>query len=59
MRDNQNTHDIVANISSLQSGIDILKSEWKTNPEMVEKIIPLMIQKLELLQLDLTPHKEK
>ncbi|MEA9355029.1 hypothetical protein SHI21_02395 [Bacteriovorax sp. PP10] len=44
------THDINATLSSLLSALELVNDEWKTNPELVDKILPLTTQKLDLLR---------
>ena len=44
------THDINSTLSSLLSALELVNDEWKNNPELVDKILPLTAQKLELLQ---------
>lgn len=42
-------HDINASLSSLLGAFELINEEWKTNPELVEKIIPLTKSKIEEL----------
>lgn len=44
------THDINSTLSSLLSALEVVNDEWKTNPELVDKILPLTTSKLDLLQ---------
>lgn len=44
------THDINSTLSSLLSALEVVNDEWKTNPALVDKILPLTTQKLDLLQ---------
>lgn len=44
------THDINSTLSALLSALEVINDEWKTNPELVDKILPLTTQKLALLQ---------
>ena len=44
------THDINSTLSSLLSALEVVNDEWKTNPTLVDKILPLTTQKLDLLQ---------
>lgn len=44
------THDINATLSSLLSALELVNDEWKSNPELVDKILPLTVQKLDLLR---------
>ena len=43
-------HDINSTLSSLLSALDLVNEEWKTNPELVDKILPLTGQKFDLLK---------
>ncbi len=44
------THDINSTLSSLLSALEVINDEWKSNPQLVDKILPLTEQKLELLK---------
>ena len=44
------THDINSTLSSLLSAFELINDEWKTNPELVDKILPLTANKLDLLK---------
>ena len=44
------THDINSTLSALLSAIELMNEEWKTNPELVDKILPLTSQKFDLLR---------
>ena len=43
------THDINSTLSSLLSAFELINDEWKSNPELVDKILPLTVNKLDLL----------
>lgn len=47
-------HDINASLSALQGAIEIIHDEWKTNPELVDRILPLTFEKLNQLQTQIT-----
>jgi hypothetical protein len=51
-------HDINAAISALLNAIELTKDEWKTNPELVDKILPLSIDKILELQNHLSRYKK-
>lgn len=51
------THDINAAISALMNAIELTRDEWKTNPELVDKILPLTIDKIIELQGHLARYK--
>ena len=44
------THDTNSTLSSLLSALELMSDEWKKNPELVDKILPLTEQKLSLLK---------
>ncbi len=44
------THDINSTLSSLLSALELMSDEWKKNPELVDKILPLTEQKFSLLK---------
>lgn len=53
---NSNTqlvHDINSSLQALQGALEVIKDEWKTNPELVERILPLTVDKINQLQLQL------
>jgi hypothetical protein len=43
-------HDINASISALQGALEVITEEWRTNPELVERILPLAVDKIHQLQ---------
>jgi len=43
-------HDINASLSALFGAIEIINEEWRTNPKLVDKILPLTAEKLNQLQ---------
>ena len=43
------THDINSSLSSLLSAFELINDEWKSNPELVDRILPLTVTKLDLL----------
>ena len=46
-------HDINASLSALQGAIEVVKDEWRTNPELVDKLLPLTLDKINQLQSQL------
>lgn len=44
------THDINSTLSSLLSAFELINDEWKSNPELVDKILPLTANKIDLLK---------
>ena len=51
------THDINSTLSSLLSALELVNDEWKSNPELVDKILPLTSQKLDLLREQLNLYR--
>ena len=50
-------HDINSSLSALQSAIDVIKDEWRSNPELVDKILPLTVDKIHELHLQLQNYR--
>jgi hypothetical protein len=50
-------HDINSSLSALQSAIDVIKDEWRSNPELVDKILPLAVDKIHELHLQLQNYR--
>ena len=46
-------HDINSSLSALQGAMEVVNDEWRSNPELVEKVLPLTIDKIYQLQLQL------
>lgn len=46
-------HDINSSLSALQGAMEVVNDEWRSNPELVEKVLPLTIEKIYQLQLQL------
>lgn len=53
----QLTHDINASLSALQGAIEVIKDEWRANPELVDRIIPLTVEKINQLHLQIENYK--
>lgn len=51
------THDINATLSALLSALELVNDEWKSNPELVDKILPLTTMKLDLLREQLSLYR--
>lgn len=56
---NIDDHDIKSNLSALQNGLNLITEEWKTNPELVERILPLMVEKILELKLNFETLKNR
>lgn len=52
------THDINATLSALLSALELINGEWKSNPELVDRIVPLTINKVELLSLQIAEYRK-
>ena len=52
-------HDIKSAISSLQSGLNLVTEEWKENPELVGRILPLMLEKIKEIQNELEIYQQR
>lgn len=46
-------HDINASLSALQGAFEVVKDEWRTNPELVDRLLPLTLDKINQLQSQL------
>ncbi len=47
-------HDINASLSALQGAIELIHDEWRNDPELVDRILPLTFEKLDQLQTQIT-----
>ena len=50
-------HDINASISALVNAVELTRDEWRNNPELVDRILPLTIDKILELQDHLAKYK--
>jgi hypothetical protein len=55
----QDDHNMKSAISSLQNGLNLISDEWKKNPKLVEQILPLMLDKIKELELELKSFHQK
>ncbi|OUR93674.1 hypothetical protein A9Q84_19615 [Halobacteriovorax marinus] len=55
---NKLIHDINAAISAVSQAVDLISDNWKENPELVEKMLPLTREKLITLSSDWQEMKE-
>lgn len=46
-------HNINSSISALQVAMEVIKDEWRSNPELVERILPLTLEKINQLHLQI------
>lgn len=51
-------HDINASISALVNAVELTRDEWRTNPELVDRILPLTVDKILELQDHLAKYKK-
>lgn len=49
----QTVHDINSSLQALQGALELIKDEWRTNPQLVERLLPLTVDKLNQLQSQL------
>lgn len=52
-------HDINSSLSALQGAVEVMKDEWRSNPELVEKILPLTLEKINQLHLQLINYRNR
>jgi hypothetical protein len=58
MSNNKNVHDIKSAISALTNAMELITEEWDKSPELVDRIIPLSIEKLKELQKELDKYHQ-
>lgn len=46
-------HDINSSLSALQGAMEVIQDEWRSNPELVDRILPLTLEKINQLHLQL------
>jgi hypothetical protein len=46
-------HDINASLSALHGAMEVITDEWRSNPELVDRILPLTLEKLSQLHFQL------
>lgn len=46
----KSNHDIKSAISALINAVELINEEWEKNPELVDRIIPLTVDKLNELK---------
>lgn len=49
---NKLIHDINSAVSAVSQAVDLISDNWKENPELVEKMLPLTKEKLSELDSD-------
>lgn len=49
----QTVHDINSSLQALQGALELIKDEWRTNPQLVERLLPLTVDKLNQLRSQL------
>ncbi len=49
-------HDINSSLSALISALELINDEWKDNRELVERIVPLTLEKWQHLQISLSEY---
>ena len=53
----QVVHDINSSIQALLNAMEITRDEWRTNPALVDKILPLTLEKINELKIHLERYK--
>ena len=43
-------HDINSALSALMGALEVINEEWRKNPELVDKLLPLTIDKIKELE---------
>ena len=51
-------HDINSSLSALQGALEVIKDEWRLNPDLVDKILPLTLEKINELQFQLKSYRQ-
>jgi hypothetical protein len=51
-------HDISSSISAVLSSMELVNDEWRSNPELVDKILPLTKEKISELELLLKEYRD-
>ena len=41
----QSIHDINSSINALLSSLEVIKDEWSSNPELINQLMPLIMDK--------------
>jgi hypothetical protein len=50
-------HDINSSLQALVGAVEVMKDEWQSNPELVDKILPLTVDKLHELHRHLQKYR--
>ena len=48
------SHDINSSVSALELAVNLIKSDWDKNPELVTKVIDLSVEKLQFIKSKLS-----
>ena len=51
--ESKSIHDINSSINALLSSIEVIKDEWKNNPELINQLMPLVLDKTIQLKAEL------
>lgn len=46
-------HDIKSDIQAILNAAELIRDEWKNNPQLVDQILPLTLDKISELQIKL------
>jgi len=50
-------HDINSSLQALMGAVEVMKDEWQSNPQLVDKILPLTVDKLHELHMQLENYR--
>jgi len=50
-------HDINSSLQALMGAVEVMKDEWQSNPQLVDKILPLTVDKLHELHSQLENYR--
>ncbi len=50
-------HDINSSLQALMGAVEVMKDEWQSNPQLVDKILPLTVDKLHELNMQLENYR--
>jgi hypothetical protein len=51
--ESKSIHDINSSLNALLSSLEVIKDEWKNNPELINQLMPLVLDKTIQLKTEL------
>lgn len=54
LQKNDLVHDINSSLAALQGALELLNDHWKKDPDLIHRIIPVTIKKLEVISEQIT-----